>query len=65
MKYHRDKLSGALIINDPEKEKEILFKRNLEQQLDALREEINQLDALREEINTLKKKLDEILAKRN
>jgi uncharacterized protein YceH (UPF0502 family) len=55
MKYHRDKLSGALIINDPEKEKEILFKRNLEQQLDALREEIN----------TLKKKLDEILAKRN
>jgi uncharacterized protein YceH (UPF0502 family) len=53
--YSRDKNSGALIINDPEKEKEILFKRNLDRELKALKTEIN----------TLKKKLDELLATRN
>jgi hypothetical protein len=53
--YSRDKNSGALIINDPEKEKEILFKRSIN----------HELTALKNEINTLKKKLDELLATRN
>lgn len=53
--YSRDKKSGALIINDPEREKEILFKRNLDRELKALKNEIN----------TLKQKIDELLAKRN
>lgn len=55
MQYTRDKSSGALIINNPEKEKEILFRRNAERELKALRNEIN----------TLKEQIQELLAKRN
>jgi hypothetical protein len=53
--YSRDRSSGALIINNPEKEKEILFRRNVD----------SEIKALKEEINTLKKKMDELLATRN
>lgn len=53
--YYRDKISGALIIHNPEKESEILFRRKMEEEIKYLREEIN----------TLKSNLDELLAKRN
>lgn len=53
--YSRDRSSGALIINNPEKEREILFRRKID----------DEIKALKEEINTLKSKLDELLATRN
>jgi chorismate mutase len=53
--YYRDKSSKTLTITDPEKEKEILFRRKVDREITALKNEIN----------TLKEKLDELLAKRN
>lgn len=53
--YSRDKFSGALIISNPEKEREIRFRRTVE----------DELKALKEEINTLKKTLQDLLAERN
>lgn len=55
MKYTRDKSSGALIIHNPEKEKEILFRRSVDKELKFLKQEIN----------TLKKQVQELLAERN
>jgi hypothetical protein len=54
-KYYRDGKSGVLTISDPEKEKEILFRRNVEHEIATLKKEINRLNKI----------LDELLAKRN
>lgn len=39
--YKRDKVTGALIFDNPTKEKEIIAKRNTMQEIKHLREEIN------------------------
>ena len=53
--YIRDKKTGALLFNNPEKEKDILEKRSIR----------SQIKALTEEINTIKKQVTELLAERN
>ena len=53
--YIRDKFSGALIISNPEKEREIRFRRTVE----------DEIKALKEEINTLKKTIQDLLVERN
>ena len=53
--YFRDKSSRTLTISDPEKEKEIMFKRRVEREISALKNEINKLN----------EKLDQLLATRN
>ena len=53
--YTRDKFSGALIISNPEKEREIRFRRTVE----------DEIKALKEEINTLKKTIQDLLVERN
>ena len=44
-----------MIIHNPEKEKEILFRRSVDKELKSLKQEIN----------TLKKQVQELLAERN
>lgn len=41
--YFRDSKSGALVINNPEKEREIIFKRTIQDELKAMRQEIDTL----------------------
>lgn len=53
--YKRDKRTGALIFFNPEKEKEILAKRSMAEEIAHLKNEIN----------TLKKQVQELLSKRN
>lgn len=53
--YYRDKTTKTLTINDPEKEKEILFRRKMEREIASLKSEINKLN----------EKLHQILATRN
>jgi cell division protein FtsB len=55
MNYTRDKASGALIISNPEKEREILSRRRLE----------DEIKILKEEINTLKRQVKDLIAERN
>lgn len=53
--YRRDKATGALIFCNPEKEKEILSRRSMAEEIKHLKEEIN----------TLKIQVQELLAARN
>jgi len=53
--FIRDKETGVLIFNNPEKEREILKSRSLKAELKSLKDEIN----------TLKKQVQELLAARN
>lgn len=41
--YTRDSVSGALVINHPEKEREIVFRRIVQDELKAMRGEIDTL----------------------
>lgn len=41
--YFRDKTTGALIFSNPEKEREIVFKRTVQDEIRAMRNEINSL----------------------
>jgi hypothetical protein len=41
--YIRDRHSGALVINNPDKEREIIFKRTVQDELKAMRLEIDTL----------------------
>lgn len=53
--FIRDKETGMLVFNNPEKEREILKNRSIKAELKSLKEEIN----------TLKKQIQELLATRN
>lgn len=53
--FIRDKATGILVFNNPEKEREIIRSRSINAELKSLKEEIN----------TLKKQVQELLATRN
>jgi hypothetical protein len=53
--YIRDPKTGALFFNNPQKEEEILRNRNLNAEMESMKEEIN----------SLKRLLNELLVKRN
>lgn len=53
--YIRDKNNGLLVFSNPEKEKEILRRRKMNEEIDALKKEIN----------ILKSQVNELLVKRN
>ena len=53
--YIRDENSGLLIFSNSEKEKEILRRRKMNEEIDALKKEIN----------LLKSQVNELLVKRN
>jgi hypothetical protein len=41
--FSRDRVSGALIISNPEKERELMFRRTVQDELRAMRDEIDSL----------------------
>jgi polyhydroxyalkanoate synthesis regulator phasin len=41
--FGRDRVSGALLISNPEKERELMFRRTVQDELRAMREEIDTL----------------------
>jgi cell division protein FtsB len=53
--YIRDKNNGLLVFSNPEKEKEIMHRRKLTEEIKSLKDEIN----------ILKRQVNELLVKRN